>query len=338
MAFTPDPETTWSAGFAGALANPGIKIDLSSFIGKFDYNAAVFEYDSTIGVKRDIEINPVSLLGLIGPSKVASRIASLVGNYEVQVSEYTNITLGNNLNLERSRISFNTNREYTTRVKLIVSGILIVMALVDIAVVYAIGYGLKDNDSGAKIMVGVQQGVYSTLLIVLHYLEIFGVEAIPKLLNLAGQLEIILKTLNILAKNNCNVVDILNPLLTANRILNIKNVADKAFIHANAKIDSAAVAIKVANGQAPCWVARAVYGPENPRWVLFRRWLFGNGLVPVVRTPLQRLYMRHGERFARVVDKSPCLRRALRVMMDLILWIDHKTCTGAGHGPCIPAS
>ena len=85
MAFTPDPETTWAAGFAGALTNPGIKLDLSSLIGKFDYNAAVFAYESTIGVQRCVEFNPTALFGMLGlTSKLLAGIASFAGNYQLR--------------------------------------------------------------------------------------------------------------------------------------------------------------------------------------------------------------------------------------------------------------
>jgi hypothetical protein len=342
MAFTPDPETTWSAGFAGALANPGVKIDLSGLIGKFDYNAAVYSYQSIIGVERGFEFNPVSLLGLLGPNKKVSGIASFVGNYEVQVSEYMTITLGNNLSLERSRISFSTNREYRTGVKAVVSAILIVMALADIAVVYGIRYGLNDNDSGAKLFVGIQQGVYSVSLIVLHYLETIGVEADAKLRDLVDQLNARITNLNIFITNNSNLVDILNPLLTNNRIQNLINIANSTLASSKKAIKMANDAIKVTVVQAApipnpgggggCWVARAVYGPENPRWILFRKWLFGNGPNLEARTFLQRLYLRHGQSFARIVERSLILRKSMRIMMDLVLWTNRRnieeTCNG----------
>ena len=38
-----------------------------------------------------------------------------------------------------------------------------------------------------------------------------------------------------------------------------------------------------------CWVARAVYGEDNPRWMLFRVWLMAN--APAW---FRGLYLRHG--------------------------------------------
>src|SRR4051812_854813 len=42
-----------------------------------------------------------------------------------------------------------------------------------------------------------------------------------------------------------------------------------------------------------CWVARAVYGEDNPRWLLFRDWLTQDSPAW-----FHALYLRHGERFA----------------------------------------
>lgn len=42
-----------------------------------------------------------------------------------------------------------------------------------------------------------------------------------------------------------------------------------------------------------CWVARAVYGSDNPRWRLFRAWKLEDALVW-----FRAFYIRYGERFA----------------------------------------
>ncbi len=60
-----------------------------------------------------------------------------------------------------------------------------------------------------------------------------------------------------------------------------------------------------------CWVARAVYGVENPRWLLFRDWLRNDA-----PRWFHRSYLRHGERVGRAVARSSLLRRALRPLMD----------------------
>lgn len=336
MAFTPDPETSWSAPvFAGAFPNPGIKIDLSSFIGKFDYNAAVFEYDSNIGVKRDVEINPTALFGMFGfTNPMLNRFLPLAGNYQLQISDFTSVTLGKNLGLTRSSIDYSSNREYKWG-KMGIYALMLVITLNDLAVVYLIAYRYKDSDSGAKITVGASQVLHSISIVILHFLEAFGVEAISLLTVLASQLKQITSRLTNLVKKNGNIPDVLNPLLTPARITALKTIADNAYINADKAIQTqvGAVAALAQSAPAPggCWVARAVYGPDNPRWILFRQWLFGNGPVPEVRTLLQKLYLRYGQSFARVVDKSPCLRSVLRVLMDLALYTHQKKAVGVGH-------
>jgi flagellar hook-associated protein 2 len=60
-----------------------------------------------------------------------------------------------------------------------------------------------------------------------------------------------------------------------------------------------------------CWVARAVYGAENPLWIVFRHWLLH-------RAPswFRALYLRHGERFALWLGDKPWLRSVIRRWMD----------------------
>lgn len=60
-----------------------------------------------------------------------------------------------------------------------------------------------------------------------------------------------------------------------------------------------------------CWVARAAYGDDNPRWLLFRAWL-------LMRAPrwLLHLYRCHGPAFAKFVRGRPAWCRLLRWFMD----------------------
>jgi hypothetical protein len=60
-----------------------------------------------------------------------------------------------------------------------------------------------------------------------------------------------------------------------------------------------------------CWVARAVYGADNPRWVLFRAWL----LEDAPRW-LRALYLRYGAAFAPLVARQRWLAAGLRPLMD----------------------
>lgn len=65
------------------------------------------------------------------------------------------------------------------------------------------------------------------------------------------------------------------------------------------------------SSSSSCWVARAVYGANNPLWLVFRFWL-------LQRAPawFRRLYLRHGERFASWLDDKPRLRHLIRMWMD----------------------
>jgi hypothetical protein len=57
-----------------------------------------------------------------------------------------------------------------------------------------------------------------------------------------------------------------------------------------------------ANANIFCYVAREVYGPANPQWLLFRHWMFITS-----RLWFFRLYMRHGAEFAAWITDKPRL-------------------------------
>ena len=60
-----------------------------------------------------------------------------------------------------------------------------------------------------------------------------------------------------------------------------------------------------------CWVARAVYGEDNPRWLLFRDWLTEDSPAW-----FHALYLRHGERFALWLAPHAGLKAVIRLWMD----------------------
>jgi len=70
-------------------------------------------------------------------------------------------------------------------------------------------------------------------------------------------------------------------------------------------------AMKAAPPPPGCWVAREVYGNDNPKWMMFRRWLFNIGPAW-----LRKLYMKHGERFAEWLSKNEWLKPVIRKFMD----------------------
>ena len=67
-------------------------------------------------------------------------------------------------------------------------------------------------------------------------------------------------------------------------------------------------------GGGICWVAREVYGEENPNWLLFRAWLLTE--APIW---LRDTYATHGEAFAAWIHDKPAAKLAVRTVMDTIL-------------------
>jgi hypothetical protein len=60
-----------------------------------------------------------------------------------------------------------------------------------------------------------------------------------------------------------------------------------------------------------CWVAREVYGPANPRWLLFRGWLLTEAPLWLVD-----LYATYGEGFAAWIHDKPAIKTMVRILMD----------------------
>jgi hypothetical protein len=60
-----------------------------------------------------------------------------------------------------------------------------------------------------------------------------------------------------------------------------------------------------------CWVAREVYGPMNPQWLMFREWMFAE-------SPrwFFEIYAKYGERFASWISDKPRLKGIMRKWMD----------------------
>lgn len=60
-----------------------------------------------------------------------------------------------------------------------------------------------------------------------------------------------------------------------------------------------------------CWVAREVYGKDNPEWLQFREWVIGYS-----PNWFYKAYNKYGERMAAVVAKVPALKVIIRPFMD----------------------
>lgn len=69
--------------------------------------------------------------------------------------------------------------------------------------------------------------------------------------------------------------------------------------------------IDTGDTDAGCWVARAVYGVNNPRWMIFREWLMSD--APVW---FRRLYMRHGQGFAHWLARHEGVKSIIRRWMN----------------------
>ena len=70
-----------------------------------------------------------------------------------------------------------------------------------------------------------------------------------------------------------------------------------------------------------CWVARTVYGEDNPRWLLFREWLMADA-----PRWFRTLYLRRGESFARWIAPHATVKSIIRIWMDSVIERKH---TGA---------
>jgi hypothetical protein len=73
-----------------------------------------------------------------------------------------------------------------------------------------------------------------------------------------------------------------------------------------------------------CWVAREVFGAENPPWLEFRAWLHEDA-----PRWFFRLYLRFGERFARWVANKPRLKSVIRRWMEQRIERDHSELVAA---------
>lgn len=62
---------------------------------------------------------------------------------------------------------------------------------------------------------------------------------------------------------------------------------------------------------AGCWVARAAYGEQDVRWLMFRYWLHTDA-----PSWLLNAYYKYGPRFAEVVKRSKGLQKVLRFVMN----------------------
>lgn len=89
----------------------------------------------------------------------------------------------------------------------------------------------------------------------------------------------------------------------ANRSTSTKN----SLIGAIGQLGGAAIGA----GIFGCWVAREVYGADNPLWLVFRKWMFEQAPAE-----LRELYLRNGESLALWLRDHPEFKAPLRKWMD----------------------
>ncbi|MEX0687873.1 MAG: hypothetical protein WD072_04305, partial [Pirellulales bacterium] len=63
-----------------------------------------------------------------------------------------------------------------------------------------------------------------------------------------------------------------------------------------------------------CWVAREVYGANDPRWLVFRDWLTHDAPPWLLAA-----YTNHGELFAAWIRDKPAVKAGLRLAMDRVI-------------------
>lgn len=62
---------------------------------------------------------------------------------------------------------------------------------------------------------------------------------------------------------------------------------------------------------AACWVAREVYGIENPKWLEFREWMLNDS-----PSWFRNLYLKYGERIAKFISNKPRVKSIIRKWMN----------------------
>jgi hypothetical protein len=86
---------------------------------------------------------------------------------------------------------------------------------------------------------------------------------------------------------------------------------DSAYSTPNYLSAGASVLGKVVPGGIFCWVAREVYGEDNPKWLQFREWM-----LTKASDNLRNFYTEYGERIAESIRNKPKIKSIIRKWMD----------------------
>lgn len=108
---------------------------------------------------------------------------------------------------------------------------------------------------------------------------------------------------NYLANTYGAQVDALSRVAVANSLPN--------YLSAGADIFKGVGSLGGTAGIFACWVAREVYGADNPKWLEFREWMFTKA-----SDNLRNFYLEYGERIAKSIRNKPKIKSIIRKWMD----------------------
>jgi len=108
---------------------------------------------------------------------------------------------------------------------------------------------------------------------------------------------------NYLANTYGAQVDALSRVAVANSLPN--------YLSAGADIFKGVGSLGGTAGIFACWVAREVYGADNPKWVEFREWM-----LTKASDNLRNFYLKYGERIAESIRNKPKIKAIIRKWMD----------------------
>jgi hypothetical protein len=108
---------------------------------------------------------------------------------------------------------------------------------------------------------------------------------------------------NYLANTYGAQADALSRVAVANSLPN--------YISAGADVLKGIGSMSGTGGIFACWVAREVYGADNPKWLEFREWMFTKA-----SDNLRNFYLEYGERIAKSIRNKPKIKAVIRKWMD----------------------
>jgi len=84
-----------------------------------------------------------------------------------------------------------------------------------------------------------------------------------------------------------------------------------SYLNAGANLIGSVAPKGIVTGGIFCWVAREVYGEDNPKWLQFREWM-----LTKASNNLRNFYTEYGERIAESIRNKPKIKSIIRKWMD----------------------